>query len=387
MKKIIHVAILLISLVLSAQKVAYEKLDSISADISKLQLDADNLIYNDGSENYILSFPEKNFQIFYSTGKAQKTVYKKKGETEYLYFSENIDLTKADVFYQVKYPGTVSVYRISFPDGVQTQIYINGKYAETKNEKYLDFYYNRKAESGKKLEQQLNVMFISLGLGKKFYIKPETIDGVLTKYIDALGGAEKIKSVRSLKTVGTTRLQGLNIPTTTWSVQNQGMRMEMLIQGKTNTTVVTPNGGWTLFPVQKQKRPVDSDYDTAKEGAEELDLTGDLFEYQAKGNKAELVGKEALNGKDNYRIRLTRRSGTIVTYLIDADTFLPSKKIINKKVLGKIVEVVETFENYKKNPDGYVYASTYHYSPMEVDLTYSDYEVNTPINSALFDKP
>lgn len=230
-------------------------------------------------------------------------------------------------------------------------------------------------------------MLYSLGLGNKMYVKRETADDVIDQYIEAFGGAEKIRSMQSIKTVGTTTTQGLNIPTTTWALQNKGMRMDMLIKGKVNTTVMTPNSGWTLFPSQRQKRPVDADQQTIKEGAEELDLTGDLFEYKEKGSRAALLGKETKNGKENYKIRLTRKSGTIVTFLIDANTFLPSQRIIDKSISGKTVEMVETFGNYKKNPDEYIYASTCHYAPMNLSVTYSAYEVNVPVEQTFFDKP
>nr|WP_315197480.1 hypothetical protein [uncultured Flavobacterium sp.] len=162
---------ILISFVAKAQKIPYEKLDSISASISKSQLKVNNLTYNDGMDDYILSFPENNFQILYSTGKAQRAVYKKIGDTEYLYLTENIDLTNVDVFYQLRYPGAIGLYRMHFPNGVQTQIYTNGKYTETKSEKYLDFYYEQKGISAKILMEQLDDMFTTLGLGNKMYVK------------------------------------------------------------------------------------------------------------------------------------------------------------------------------------------------------------------------
>lgn len=387
MKQLIIILLLTIVFKSSAQNIPYEKLDSISASISKLQLQANNLTFNDGKDDYLLSFPENNFRILYSTGKAERSVYKKKGDTEYLYLTENIDLTKVDVFYHIRYPGAIGILRMSFPNGIQTQIYINGKYTETKNEPYLTFYYEQKGESGKKLLEQLNSMLYSLGLGEKMYVKRETIDDIIDKYIEAFGGAEKLKSIRSLKTVATIKSQGQNIPTTAWFIQNKGMRMDMLIQGKTNTTVITPNGGWTLFPIQRQKTPVDADEQTAKEGAEELDLTGDLFEYKEKGNKAVLLGKEIKDGKGVYKIRLTRKSGTVVIMYIDSNTFLPIQRIIDKKISGKTVETIETFGIYKKNSNGYVYPSTYNYSPMNLDVTYSQYEINVPVEVELFDKP
>ena len=142
-KIVLTIILILFSFKNSAQKIPYEELDSISTNISKLQLQANNLVYNDGKEDYILSFPENNFQILYSTGKAQRAVYKKKGDTEYLYVTENIDLAKAYDFHQELYPGPAGVLRLNFPEGVQTQVYKNGVYHHAITEYSLEFFYDR----------------------------------------------------------------------------------------------------------------------------------------------------------------------------------------------------------------------------------------------------
>lgn len=142
-KAILTTIVILASFVINAQNIPYEKLDSISAIISKYQSKSENLSYNDGKDTYKLSFLKDNFKIYYSTGKATKSVYKKKGEDEFLYLSENIDLTKADDFYNTLYPGLAGVYRLTFPEGVKTQIYKNGKYIETITQDYLEFFYPR----------------------------------------------------------------------------------------------------------------------------------------------------------------------------------------------------------------------------------------------------
>nr|WP_315153379.1 hypothetical protein [uncultured Flavobacterium sp.] len=142
-KFILIVILVLISFVAKAQEIPYEKLDSISESVSKLQLKADNLVYNDGKEDYLLSFPKNNFQILYSTGKAQRAVYKKKGDKELFFLSENIDLTKADEISQYLNTGSVGVVRMSFPEGVSTQIYTNGVYTNTITEYYLEFFYDK----------------------------------------------------------------------------------------------------------------------------------------------------------------------------------------------------------------------------------------------------
>ena len=145
MIKIILTSVLfLVSIIINAQKkISYEKLDSISAVISQYQSKSENLSYNDGNDSYKLSFPKENFKIFFSTGKATKAVNKTKGDDDFLYLTEDIDLTKATEIYTTLYPGSAGAYRLVFSEPVKTQIYKNGEYIETKKEDYVEFYFPR----------------------------------------------------------------------------------------------------------------------------------------------------------------------------------------------------------------------------------------------------
>ena len=402
MRKIILTASLfLTSLLLSAQVVSYQKLDSLSLAISQIQLTANDLVYNDGKHDYKLSFPEHNFKLFFSTGKATKIVHKTQGDKEYIALTEEIDLAKVDEVYLTKYPGTAGVLRMGFPEGVKTQIYTNGQYTSTIREYYLEFFFDRKGKSHQALLTQLADLFASLKLGKKIaaeqfalaengaqnVAQAEPVDVIVAKHIEALGGAEQLNSITSLKTEGIIRTQGIDIPTTTWYVHNKSMRMDMFIQGRANTTIATANGSWTLFPIQGHKKPVNADAQTAREAAEELDLTSELFNYKAKGHRAELLGKEVKAGNECYKIRLTRNTGTIVLLFIDANTFYINQRILSKKMGGTNVEVTEIMSGFRKNAAGYVYAGKFQYQPAMMEFTCNKYEINAAVDASLFEKP
>ncbi len=392
---------------IKAQNISYEKLDSISVDISRYQLKSENLIYNTNENEYELGFPENNFQIFYSTNTATRVVNKKNGDKEFVFITENIDLSKVDEIYQAQSYGKLGIVRMNFPKGIDTQIYTNGVYTNTIKEYSLEFFYNRNEEGSRnKLLTQLDKTFSILNLGNKIskdeflaeekikFDKPEetstkelTIDEIVEKYVKTLGGEEKIRSIQTLTIEGTLETQGMKIPIRSWMLHNQAMRMDMEIQGKANTTVVTNNSAWTLFPMQNQRKAVNADFVVAKEGMEELDLTGDLFDYKSKGNTVELIGKESIDGNDVYKIKLVRKSGTVVMLFIDADTYFLTKRIMNKNMQGRTVEVTETIGDYRINDDGFVYASFYQYSPAGTSVNYNSFLVNKSIDSKLFEKP
>jgi hypothetical protein len=218
-------------------------------------------------------------------------------------------------------------------------------------------------------------------------IETITIDDIIDRHIEAEGGAKKIQSIRSTITEGVIQINGNQIPFKSWAVHNLGMRLDMEIQGKVNITATTPYRSWTLYPAQKQRKPVNADAAVAKESAEELDLTGDLFDYKVKGNTAELIGKEVMDGKETYKIKLTRKSGTIVYLYLDAKTFLLSKRILNKIVEGKVTELTENRSSYRKNAEGYIYASSYQLLPAGLTVSYTSFHVNETIDPQIFVKP
>ncbi|MBW8362118.1 MAG: hypothetical protein K0M56_08040 [Kaistella sp.] len=213
-----------------------------------------------------------------------------------------------------------------------------------------------------------------------------SLESIINKNIEALGGEEKLREAKSAVAEGVIYTQQVNVPIKSWMVHNEGLRLDMQIQGRKNTTVVTPYGAWTLFPAQRQKRPVDSDLATAREGAEELDMTGDLLDYRNKGNSVELLGKENLDGNEVYKLKVTRKSGTEVLLFLDATSFLLLKRVIDKTIEGKVTTVTERYSNYTKTPDGYLYATVCDHSPSGFSIKLVKYEVNVPVDSKIFEK-
>ncbi len=125
----------------NAQTISYEKLDSLSNAISKLQLGANNLTYNDGKSDYELSFSDENFKVLFSTQLASHSVYRKSSCWDILALTENIDLSKATgITWQNSYD-RVMLVRLYFPkEYLQMQLFENGKLTSTISPQYLEFF-------------------------------------------------------------------------------------------------------------------------------------------------------------------------------------------------------------------------------------------------------
>lgn len=133
---------LLINFLINAQTIPYEKLDSISSEISILQLKANDLPYKDAKGNeYEISFSDKNFEILFHNQLAYKSVYKKWDDKEILALTENIDLSKVTAITKHTSFTNVILVKLYFPTGyLKTELFENGILTNTITEEYLEFF-------------------------------------------------------------------------------------------------------------------------------------------------------------------------------------------------------------------------------------------------------
>ncbi len=236
--------------------------------------------------------------------------------------------------------------------------------------------------------KQLRMLALSLALvGAAVSVKAQTLDEVVSKHISALGGADKLKSLKSQVMEGKMHLQGMELPFKSIIIQNKGMRVEFEVMGTKNIQVATTTGGWNFLPVQQQTEPVDANPDDIKDISQEVDLAGELFDYKTKGSTAELIGKETIEGQELYKIKLTRKDASVSSYYLDAKTYYIAKRVSPKTIQGQEVEITENLTDYKKTSDGFVYASQVEQQPMGIKMSFEKVQYNGPVDEKVFEKP
>ena len=87
-------------------------------------------------------------------------------------------------------------------------------------------------------------------------VKAQTADEVIDKYLTALGGKEKILSLKSVKKVGSLNVQGMDVGVTVTRVQGVGSRNDISVPGMgEGFQVVNPMKGWDFMPFMGQASP------------------------------------------------------------------------------------------------------------------------------------
>lgn len=236
--------------------------------------------------------------------------------------------------------------------------------------------------------KQIRMLTLSMFLvGAAVSAKAQTLDEVVNKHITAMGGEAKLKALNSQIAEGSMSIQGMDFPLKVINLNQKAMRIEFEAMGTRNVQVITSKGGWMYLPVQQQTAPVDSDPADLADAQRDLDLTGELVDYKTKGHTAELIGKETIDGKELYKIKLTRKDASISNYFVDPTSWYVTKRTTAKAIQGQEIEIIENFSDFKKSGDGYVYAAVVEQLPMGMKINYSKVEINAPVDDKVFEKP
>jgi len=215
----------------------------------------------------------------------------------------------------------------------------------------------------------------------------QTVDEIVDKHVAAMGGLDKLKSVNTIITERSIAVQGMEIPSKSTLVVGKFLRSESTIMGNAMVQVVDGKTGWMIRPTQMggTGEPEDMPADQVKQQAGQLDPFGSLVNYKEKGNKVELVGKEKVDKKDNYHLKVTGSDGQLSDQFIDAETYLISK--VKMDMGGETGEI--DFSNYKE-VDGIKFANTLEMSNSQmglITLLTNKVVINAQVDEAIFKKP
>jgi hypothetical protein len=215
-------------------------------------------------------------------------------------------------------------------------------------------------------------------------VQAQTVDEIINKHIDAMGGKEKLSQVKSLYTENSLEVMGNQSSSTVYMLEGKGYKSESEINGMKVINCYTDKGGWSVNPFAGSSDAQPMPDDAYKAGKDQIYIGGSLVDYAAKGNKAELTGKES----GNYKLKVTNGSAE-TTYFIDELTYYITKTLIKAEVMGQSVEIVTTFSDYKKTDFGITipYTRTVDYGGFSLSFKATKVEINKEIDPKIFEMP
>jgi outer membrane lipoprotein-sorting protein len=178
----------------------------------------------------------------------------------------------------------------------------------------------------------------------------QTAEEIIAKSLAARGGIEKIKAVQSERVSGSVSFApGLEGAFVVELKRPHKMHMEIAVDDQKIVRVYDGKStGWVVNPFGPNKDVQPMDGEDLKSIADEADFDGPLVDYKDKRNQIEYVGKELLDDKPVYRLKLTNAAGGARFYVFDAATYLLVKWEGTRKVENKDVPWESFFSDYRE---------------------------------------
>jgi outer membrane lipoprotein-sorting protein len=218
----------------------------------------------------------------------------------------------------------------------------------------------------------------------------QNVDELIDKNIAAHGGAEKLRAVKSIRVTGSMLMGPMVAPFTLTKGRPQSFRMEFTIQGMTAIQSYDGSTGWMVMPFMGKTDPEKMSGEMLKQATEDADFDGPLFDYKAKGNKLELLGKADVDGKPAYKLKLTTKDSAERIVYLDAGSYLEVREEAKRTIQGQEIESETNLGDYKAT-DGLLFATKIEShakgSPASQTITIDKVELNPTLPADYFAMP
>jgi hypothetical protein len=223
-----------------------------------------------------------------------------------------------------------------------------------------------------------------------FAASAQTVDEIIAKNVQAHGGADKLKSVLSLRTTAKFSQGSFRADLRQENKRADKVREEFIIQGLAQIQAYDGKMGWQISPFGGRKDPELLSQDDLKSLVVDSDIDGPLVDYKEKGHKAELVGHDSMEGTDCFKIKLSMKNGDVRYYYLDADSYLELKLEIQTTIRGALQENELYYGDYEQvNGIYYPFAveQAQKGSSSRAQITVVKIEQNIPMEDAHFTMP
>jgi outer membrane lipoprotein-sorting protein len=217
-------------------------------------------------------------------------------------------------------------------------------------------------------------------------LSAQSVDEIVARHLNAIGGAEKLQKVKSVIMENTIKVQGLDFENINTILVGKAIRTESKIMGNSMIQAFDGDTAWSVTPVLMggNGEPQVLSEEMARSIITQTDLFP-LLDYLKKGISVTLMTAEKVKDKETYHLKISPKAGAASEVWIDVSSGLISKL----KTVQNGQEVEAFFSNYTEI-EGIKFSMTMETAnPMAGTITIDTKTVklNTPIDGSVFKMP
>jgi hypothetical protein len=219
-----------------------------------------------------------------------------------------------------------------------------------------------------------------------------TIDELVSKNVEAKGGADALHALQSLRLTGKLLInQGqIEFGYLQTKKRPEEVRTEATLQGMTQVEAYDGKEGWKISPFRGRKDPEKMSADDVKSLMEDAEIDGPLVDWKAKQSTVDYLGTEDVDGTLAYKLKVVRKNGDVCFVYLDPDHFLEIRVLTQRIKHGAQEEVETDLGDYEKMGGVFVPTSIESGRKGEPDkqkIIIDKAEANVPIDDTIFRFP
>ncbi len=214
-----------------------------------------------------------------------------------------------------------------------------------------------------------------------------TAANVVDLYLQAIGGKQKVRSIRSLSAISSGKIEanGQKMELSLETVQVAGNLYQIIKMGDMviNKQVYNGTQGWVEGMGGANQVMQNADLDKMRDGA----ILFPELRYFTAGFQTTLEGIESVDGHNAYRIKIIYPSGTIENEFYEISTGLKIRKTSVTEVQKQTIESITDYADYREL-DGvkFPYGIKQRVADQVIEITVNKMEINGDIKPDLFKK-
>ena len=219
-----------------------------------------------------------------------------------------------------------------------------------------------------------------------------TVDELVSKNIEAKGGADALHALQSLRLSGKLLVNEGQIEFAYLQTKERPgeLRTEATLQGMTQVEAYDGKEGWKISPFQGRKDPEKMSADDLKPLMEDAEIDGPIVDWKAKGSTVDYLGTEEVDGTLAHKLKVVRKNGDVSFVYLDPDHFLEIRVLTGRVKHGAYEEVETDLGDYEKTAGVFVPTSIESGrkgDPDKQKILIDKVEANVPVDEATFHFP